>query len=261
MPKTYSDMNRFALFSSPIILLYCLFCSIACKNQGKTPESNTAETRQPFTAAYGTPTIDGAGTEEVWEQAEWLPLDQLWIGTAPAPEDFTGRYKLAWDENNLYLLAEITDDTLIDFHTDGLKQFWDDDCLEIFVDEDASGGDHQYNYSAFAYHIALDGQVVDTRPNKNAGYFNDHCYSRRVTSGHTSVWEVAIKLFDKQYDEAGEQIPKTLTSGKKIGFALAYCDNDRSTERENFMGSVVVEGEDKNQGWKNASIFGLLELK
>ena len=254
-------MNRSIVFSFQMMLILSLFCCTACKNQGKTPETSAPENRQPFTVAYGTPTIDGTASDEVWQQAEWLPLDQLWIGAAPTPADYTGKYKLAWDENNLYLLAEIMDDTLIDFHSDGLEKFWDDDCLEIFVDEDASGGDHQFNYSAFAYHIALDGKVVDTRPTRHAGYFNDHCTSRRVTTGNTSVWEVAIKLFDKTYEEEGENIPKTLASGKKIGFALAYCDNDHSAERENFMGSIAVEGEDKNQGWKNAGVFGLLELK
>lgn len=253
-------MLRSCSFSLVMATFLGVFMLVSCKNQSKPPEPPNLANRQKFTADYGTPTIDGVGDEEIWQQAPWLPLDQLWIGTAPTPADFTGRYKLAWDENNLYLLAEITDDTLIDFHPDGLQRFWDDDCLEIFVDEDASGGDHQYNYSAFAYHIALDGKVVDTRPNKNAGYFNDHCTSRRVTTGNTSVWEVAIKLFDKNYSEDGENIPKMLSPGKKIGFALAYCDNDHSPERENFMGNVVVEGEDKNQGWKNASIFGVIEL-
>lgn len=254
-------MNRYTLLGIYGLACLYLLCCPACKHQGKTTDTQAPETREQFTAGYGTPTLDGAGDDDIWQQAEWLPIDQLWMGTAPTPQDFTGRYKLAWDENNLYVLAEITDDTLIDQYADGLKQFWDDDCLEIFVDEDASGGDHQFNYSAFAYHIALDGKVVDTRPNHNAGYFNDHCSSRRVTTGNTSIWEVAIKLFNDKYEEEGENIPKTLYSGKKIGFALAYCDNDHSAERENFMGSVFVAGEDKNQGWKDASIFGLLELK
>ena len=32
---------------------------------------------------------------------------------------------------------------------------------EIFIDEDNSGGNHQFNFNAFAYHIALDNQAVD----------------------------------------------------------------------------------------------------
>lgn len=253
-------MKHSTSFRITILASLSLFWSLACKNQAK-PTTPTQENREQFSANYGTPILDGTDTDEIWQQAEWHPIDQLWIGDAPTPADFTGRYKLAWDENFLYLLAEITDDTLIDQYTDGLDHFWDDDCLEVFIDEDAAGGDHQYNYSAFAYHIALDGKVVDTRPTHKAGYFNDHCTTRRITTGNTSLWEVAIRIFDDSYAEEEENIPKTLAAGKKIGFALAYCDNDHSPERENFMGSVHVDGEDKNRGWIDAGIFGVLELK
>ena len=51
-----------------------------------------------------------------------------------------------------------------------------------------------------------------------------------------------------------------LNVGKRIGFALAYCDNDDSEHRENFIGSIYVEGEDKDRGWKDASIFSTLIL-
>ena len=33
---------------------------------------------------------------------------------------------------------EITDDVLLDQHEDFLALWWDDDCVEIFVDEDNS---------------------------------------------------------------------------------------------------------------------------
>lgn len=215
-----------------------------------------------FAASYGTPTIDGKADDPVWQSGEWLPLDQVWIGAPPAPADFSGRYKIAWDENNLYILAEITDDTLVDTHPDGLHRYWDDDCLEIFLDEDASGGDHQYNYNAFAYHIALDGRVTDIAPDRSFQYYDDHCLTRRTTVGNISVWEVAIKIFNgKFYEDGGDNIPRMLSAGKRMGFALAYCDNDYSAGRENFVGNVVVEGEDKNRGWIDAGIFGLLELR
>jgi hypothetical protein len=51
-----------------------------------------------------------------------------------------------------------------------------------------------------------------------------------------------------------------LKTGKKIGFALAYCDNDGSLERESYIGSVFIPGTDKNQAWINADILGTLIL-
>ncbi len=242
-----------------LVLLFVFLEKNEEANTGTTPQNIE---KQQFNANYGSPLIDGKSGEAAWQDADWLPLDQVWLGTAPLPADFSGRYKILWDENNLYVLAEITDDTLVDTHPDGLLKYWDDDCLEIFVDEDASGGNHQYSYNAFAYHIALDGKVVDIRPDSAFAYFNDHCTMRRSTEGKTSIWEIAVNIFDgNKFVDAGENIPKMLKSGKQMGFALAYCDNDYSVERENFIGSVRVEGEDKNRGWIDAGIFGLLTLQ
>ncbi len=253
-------------FRFPLLLAlaFTTLSLLSCKNDTaeKTQALPTSDKEVQFNAFYGTPTINGVGDDEIWQSMEWSPLDQVWIGAPPTPADFTGRYKLAWDENNLYILAEITDDTLVDTHPDGLVKYWDDDCLEIFVDEDASGGEHQYSYNAFAYHIALDGKVVDIAPDKSFQYYNDHCTTRRTTEGKVSTWEVAMKIFDgNKYTDGGENIPKLLQSGKKMGFMLAYCDNDKSVERENFVGNMAIAGEDKNQGYKNASVFGILELK
>ena len=104
--------------------------------------------------------------------------------------------------------------------------------------------------------------MVDIRPDSAFAYFDDHCTTRRITSGSVSTWEVAIRIFDgKRYEDGGENIPKMLKRGKKLGFALAYCDNDHAVERENFIGSVRVEGPDKNRGWIDAGIFGLLTLE
>ena len=205
------------------------------------------------------PVIDGIANDTCWEKATWYPLDQLWVGKAYSKEDFQGRFKLAWTNEKLYLLAEIIDDTLVDTHTNGLEKYWDDDCLEIFLDEDHSGGDHKFSHNAFAYHIALDGKVVDFSPEKKASFY-EHLVSKRSQNGKKSVWEVEIDIYNDQYQDGKPNQPVRLSKGKKMGFALAYCDNDSSAEREHFIGSVRVDGEDKNQGYLNASIFGTLTL-
>jgi Carbohydrate family 9 binding domain-like len=237
-----------------------VFWGYSCKN---TPTEQVQNSGATLEIPYGTPVLDGADADEVWDLAQWQALDQVWIGAELDSSDFKGRYKVLWDENNLYLLAEITDDTLIDIHADGLDRYWDDDCLELFVDEDASGGNHQYNHNAFAYHIALDGKVADIATDSTKRYYDDHCLSRRISRNGVSIWEVAIKIFDgNQYtDGSTENIPKMLSANKLMGFAVAYCDNDRSAEREHFIGSEVVLGDDKNRGWIDAGIFGKIQLK
>jgi hypothetical protein len=207
--------------------------------------------------------VDGEATEADWNNAEWYPLSQFWIGEATDVNDFSGRFKILWSKEKLYLLAEITDDTLIDTHSDGLKYYWDDDCLELFLDENHSGGMHFDNYNAFAYHIALDGNVVDIAKNGKPAYFNNHVKSARKTLGKISIWELEIEVYDKDYNEENpsNNTKVLLSEHKRMGFALAYCDNDDSKERENFIGSVPVEGKEKNLGYLTADIFGTLILK
>ncbi len=205
--------------------------------------------------------LDGLGNEKAWQKASWLPLDQFWIGPALDSNDFKGRYKLLWDENQLYLLAEIRDDTLIDIYKDQFDSWWDDDCLEIFVDEDRSKGNHQFTHNAFAHHIALDGNVVDIGPDHKPHLYNQDVRSKRTQQGKVSTWECSVKLFPDTYKDSTLNTPVKLSAGKKVGFALAYCDNDRSERRESFIGSIPVEGTDKNRGWIDAGIFGELVLE
>lgn len=205
--------------------------------------------------------IDGVANEAVWEEQNWHPIDQLWLGDAYSEDDFSGRYKLVWDASGLYLLAEIIDDVLRDQYEDPLTKWWDEDCLEIFIDENNSGGDHQFNHSAFAYHVDLKGNVVDMTPNQTGKLYNSHVLSERVTKGNTTYWEVKILIFDDRYIDDSEQQPQQLSAGKKIGFALAYCDNDTSEHRENFIGSSKHPGFKQDLGWKDASVFETLLLK
>jgi len=227
---------------------------------------NTQRNREQFVAlqAAEVPVIDGQREDACWQQAKWYPIDQLWLGKPLEKGDFEGRYKVVWSDkdNKLYMLVEIKDDVLMDIHKDPLAFYWDDDCLEVFLDEDNSGGNHQYSHNAFAYHIATDYKVVDINPNKDETFYNDHVEVKRSKQGDTYVWELGIKVYNDRYKDGAVDNPTvSLQKGKKLGFAVAYCDNDRSKKRENFIGSVAIQGKDKNRGWIDAGVFGELELK
>ena len=204
---------------------------------------------------------DNEMNDLAWSKATWYPIDQLWLGKQPTHEDYSGRYKMMWASKALYILVEIRDDKLVDQYDDPFKLWWDDDCVEIFVDADNSGGKHQFNNNAFAYHVALDGNVVDLDSKKNPQLYNSHVITKRVIKEDVSIWEFEVAIYDDTYKEGKESNPMTLVKDQKIGFAIAYNDNDGSKERENFIGSVFVPGEDKNQGWINADIFGTIVLK
>lgn len=240
--------------------------SLYSKNTAlKTLPNQTKKTdkKREVTKTSKPPIIDGKKEDNCWEAIEWQVLDQLWLGEPYHIKDFAGRYKLTWDEEALYLLVQIIDDTLLDQYPDPFMQWWDDDCVEIFIDSNNSGGNHLYNHNAFAYHVALDHNVVDLSTEEMPILFNEHIETVHITAGEVTLWEHKIYLFDEETynEESTENTPLQLKANQEIGFALAYCDNDSSKERENFIGSVFVEGEDKNQGYINADIFETIVLK
>lgn len=239
-------------------LLLVLF--IGCKSTQDLSLQKTTNTLIKVPRAHDVPTIDGVANESIWNHTPWQPLEERWLGDPYEESDFNGRYKLTWTKKALYLLVEVTDDILIDQYADPLERWWDDDCVEIFIDEDNSGGEHQFNHNAFAYHVALDGNVVDMSTEKTGKLYNHHVLSKHTTTGNTTVWELKISIFDDSYSEEIDNEPVKLHKGKRIGFALAYCDNDSSETRENFIGSLLVKGDDKNRGWIDANIFGTIEL-
>lgn len=251
-------MNKYSTFLQ-VFILFISFHSVATeKLEARKIQSNII--------------INGIADDESWQIAKWHSLDKLILGTLPTAQDFSGQFKIMWDEKQLYLLVEITDDVLFDQHADPLYFYWDDDCLEIFIDEDGSGGNHQFNFNAFAYHIALDNQVVDmgtpTASSKdNFILLNDHINSawRRSTEHpHKIYWEVAVKVYNDSYQHNSNtaQNPVELSLGKRLGFMLAYCDNDGSENRESFIGSTFIKAVngDKNLGFITADVFDSLIL-
>lgn len=208
------------------------------------------------------PIIDGV-VDPQWRAFSWFPIDAVIVGAPPEPSDFSGRFKVSWHGDHLYLLAQIQDDILTDSHPNPTDNYWNDDCLEVFLDPDGSGGDHLYSHNAFAYHIALDNQVVDLgRREGEVVLFNQHIYNRWQRSSsppYALIWEAKIGFYA---DTNHELFAMSLNSGMKFGLMLAYCDADGQPERELFIGSqsITTGNNDKNIGYKTADVFTKMRL-
>jgi hypothetical protein len=172
-------------------------------NLEKVPFSECGHTLAPKSALQVT--VDGKADEPVWSQAKWGPMNQLWLYNMPTPEDFTGRYKIAWTPERLYVLAEIRDDSLSDQHADPLSSYYMDDCFEVFLDENASGGIHTYNYNAFAYHISIFGKAVDTGTDMKTKDFSDHIVMKMTKNADVYTWEISLKVFNDAFNEKKTQ--------------------------------------------------------
>ena len=149
-------------FYKTLLLFACLSFFINCKNGIEKPLLKKQKINHQLHSVLknvDSIVIDGIGNEKTWNNSSWLPINQLWLGKPIDSSDFSGRYKLSWSDDALYVLAEIKDDILMDNIKNPLERWWDDDCVEIFIDEDNSGGNHQFNHNAFAYHIGLNGAL------------------------------------------------------------------------------------------------------
>jgi hypothetical protein len=223
--------------------------------------AQSVETPYYAKKAKDAPIIDADSTDSCWAKADWKTIDQLWIGSAAKSNDFTGRFKVVWTPDKLYFLVEITDDSLNYKYPGNCNNIHNFDCIEIFLDEDHSGGNHQYNFNAFAYHINENGDVCDLGTDQANHLFTNDVQSKFDTIGEDRyLWEVAIKVFADDYVYGGNNTPVTLTENKILGMSVAYNDNDGGTTRQNMFGSVFIAGTDKNVSWINASYFGSMQL-
>ncbi|MCF8226727.1 MAG: DUF362 domain-containing protein [Bacteroidales bacterium] len=247
-------------------------------------DAGTFEAREASTL----PSVDGIGDDDCWKTANWNHIDQLWIpwGENNIPmEDFNGRFKVMWssETNLMYFLVKTTDDVFVDNYEYPDGGYPDYDIVEVFIDEDHSGGGHVFDTdtedaeNAFSYHIAIDqpvdgGSVSIAHVLDIAGtswgdrttpdYF-DHFPDFTVTrDGNTLTWEFSLEVHSDAYDPADKDASLVaLSEGKVMGVSLAYCDNDTpGTARDNFFGSVEVTQEAYNDHWKLADDYGVLTL-
>jgi hypothetical protein len=239
------------------ILIIVTFFSVQVKSQTQADTIFSYLTKTPVT-------IDGHATEECWTNAEWHVIDQVWIPwNAKMKEgDFAGRFKVAWDKNYLYVLVEVVDDSLSDDHSNPLQNWWDDDCLEIFIDENRSKGSHELNCNAFAYHVSLTFDAVDLNSSgQGVNYKNNIDVDMDTIGPNTYLWEFAIKNYNASFNINNPEASRVfLSHNKNMGFTIAYCDNDETTTRENFIGSMVMTSNTANDMYKNADHFGLMIL-
>jgi hypothetical protein len=244
------------------------------------------------------PLVDGKGDDKCWQSVPWQSIGQVWIpyGEHVDPGDYSGRYKVVWSStpNLLYFLIEVHDDKFVDGYVPGVTaDIYNFDIVEVFIDEDASGGPHVFDgagetgrewgtnaANAFAYHIYAAfpredsvttehyvGDIggtswADVKAYDFASHFPDFALRK---AGYTAVWEFSLIVYNDTYMEDNRSAARAkLMSGKVMGLSVAYCDNDNPNEnpktRDNFYGSVWVPAGAYNGHWMNADYFGKVKL-
>jgi hypothetical protein len=177
------------------------------------------------------PVLDGQ-VDKTWAGAStqyFVPLDD--------PANGSGSWMALYDSDNLYIIVDITDDSLQN-DSDGS---WQDDSVEVYFDggntklsTPLAGDDHQYTF----------GWTTEEIQGTNIAGYTDGIEHAQVDT--ETGWRIEIKMPWLSIQGAAPQ------AGDLIGIDVYYNDDDDGGDsRENKMlGFSAIEG------WNDASQWG-----
>ncbi|WP_136605352.1 endo-1,4-beta-xylanase [Paenibacillus dokdonensis] len=190
------------------------------------PESGNAN---QSTVMYGTPIIDGT-IDEIWSQAPAMPMNRYQMAWQGA----TGVAKALWDDQNLYVLIQVSDVQL----DKSSENVWEQDSVEIFMDE---------NNAKTTFYQDDDGQYrinFDNETSFNPASIAEGFESATKVTG--TNYTVEVKIPFKSITPANQM---------KIGFDAQVNDAKNGARQ-----SVAAWNDTTGNGYQDPSVFGVLTL-
>ncbi|MHC4439961.1 MAG: sugar-binding protein, partial [Planctomycetota bacterium] len=189
--------------------------------------------------ADGPVRVDGKA-EALWSESRQYKIGNVIYESPSNEEDFSASYKAVWDEKNLYLLVDVTDDNL----KNDSSEFWLDDCVEIFVDADNSKSG-SYGDNDFQFHFGW----ADANPSMGESQHNQTAGVEFASVRTDRGYRMEIKL---PWSTLGAEP----SAGGKIGLDVHVNDDDDGGDRDT---KLTWRGKEDN-AWQTPGIFGTAEL-
>lgn len=180
-------------------------------------------------ALYGTPTIDGQ-IDDIWNDAVILNINKF----QDAHNTATGQARVLWDEENLYVLAEVNDTQLDKTSANAHEQ----DSVEVFIDEQNTKA-ASYGEGHGQYRVNFDNEASFNPDSISEGF-----ESQTVVNGTSYLVEMKIPL--KTVDGQDNHV---------IGFDIQINDAVDGARR-----GVTIWNDLTGMGWSDPSVFGVLTL-
>lgn len=198
------------------------------------------------------PTVDGAITEWPSDWPTYRSSFQVYNANSwDGSDDVEAIWRLAWDDNNLYVAVEVSDNLHVQTQTG--NQIFRGDSVDLQVDTDRAGDfgpglnldDFQINLSpgnfndippsAFRFQGTADGKVLDA-----PGGHHVTVAAQKTTAGY--ILEAAIPWSD---------LNLTPTVGLVLGLALNVNDNDQAGQalQEVMKSNVSTRTLTNPSGW------------
>jgi len=206
-------------------------------------KSKQAKIVASIVKATKSPRIDGT-EEDLWSAAKQYKLDNVIYSPISSDEDFSAYYKAMWDEKNLYMLVDVTDDELT--NDSGSAQWYQDDCIEVFIDADNSKSD-KYDENDYQYHFDWD----KSNPKMDE---DEH--------GKTDNVEFAMVTTEKGYRTEIKFPWSTLgtkpSAGVSIGLEVHVNDDDKGERTKLAWRNTKDTASGKPQTFGTAKLAGLV---
>ncbi|MEK3876162.1 endo-1,4-beta-xylanase [Paenibacillus sp. FSL M7-0420] len=194
------------------------------EHEPNTAEANVSE------AVYGTPVIDGTA-DGIWASAPEMAVNRYQMAWQGA----SGSTRTLWDDQNLYVLVQVSDAQLDKSNVNA----WEQDSVEIFVDE---------NFGRTTFYESDDGQY-------RVNYDNEASFSpAAISAGFESVTKVNGTNYTLEMKIPFKKI--TPAGGAKIGFDTQINDAKNGVRQ-----SVAAWNDTTGNGYQDTSVFGVLTLK
>jgi hypothetical protein len=189
------------------------------------------------------PVIDG-DVDAIWaSQASHNQLNRLFKGTL----ELSSSFKMMWDANNLYILADVNDPTVATDWVAGTE--WNFDNMEIFFDMDcnAGGAYDGVNDWQIRYNRGHEGNTVSGSANvSDDANYKAAQKEKADKSGYYMEWQIPFSALDVAF---------TAEANSKFGFCANTCDNTGTGRTDAVSWSATTD-----DAYQNTKSFGVVTL-
>ncbi|WP_336775860.1 endo-1,4-beta-xylanase [Paenibacillus sp. MMO-58] len=190
------------------------------------PESKDANQAN---AQYGTPVIDGT-VDSLWNSAQTIPVNRYQMAWQGA----TGTAKALWDDQNLYVLVQVSDTQLNKANDNA----WEQDSVEVFLDQN-NGKTTSYQSDDGQYRVNFDNETSFSPPSIAAGFESQ---TKKTANSYTVELKIPLTAV-------------TPANQKKLGFDVQINDATDGART-----SVAAWNDTTGNGYQDTSVYGELTL-
>ncbi len=172
----------------------------------------------PFT--HELMSINGTGNESVWNTIAPVPVSKHHWGPIDSPADLSASYKACWNLDSLFILIDVTDDSLDNVH--GVNP-WENDKISLYLDMDNSRSS-SYDADDWDMTIVWEGGF---NPNRPFSGFNYAHHTNAARDGYQL--EMALSLKDLGFpmaDLLGFDLDIMDRDGEDPGTALLFWNSE-----------------------------------